>query len=85
MVADAGAVCLGRRTRRGEGQTGLPTGVGHEEGGRQQASVACESVVEAIAQLNEDFARVEIVGAAKGEAVVEKGAAVGDVDSVHRN
>ena len=32
-----------------------------------------------IAQLNENFARVKVVSAAEGEAIVEKDAAVGDV------
>ena len=40
------------------------------------------SVVETIAQLDEYFARVEVVRAAEGEAVVEEDAAVGDVDNL---
>ena len=38
--------------------------------------------MKAVAQLNEDFARIEIVRAAEGEAVVEQHAAVGDVDGL---
>ena len=41
-----------------------------------------ESIMEAVAELEEDLARVEIVGAAEGEAVVEEHAAVGDVDGL---
>src|SRR5437899_5862942 len=40
------------------------------------------SVVEAIAHLDKDFARFEIVRAAKSEAVVEQHAAVGDVNGL---
>ena len=40
------------------------------------------SVVETIAHLEKDFARIEEVRAAKGEAAVEKDAAVGDVESL---
>jgi hypothetical protein len=55
--------------------------MGHEEiprdppGGR-------ESIVKAIAQLDENFARFEKVRAAEGEAVVEQHAAIGDVDGL---
>jgi hypothetical protein len=41
------------------------------------------SVVKAVANLDEDFAWIYKVCAAKGEAVVEQDAAVSDVDSVH--
>src|SRR6059036_2203873 len=41
-----------------------------------------ESVVKTIAQLDEKFARIEIVRSAEGEAVVEEHAAVGDVDGL---
>src|SRR5260370_40061310 len=39
-----------------------------------------ESIVETVAQLHKKFARIQVVGAAEGEAVVEEDAAVGDVD-----
>lgn len=38
--------------------------------------------MEAVAELEEKFARIEEVSAAEGEAVVEKKAAVGDVDGL---
>ena len=38
--------------------------------------------MKAITQLDEDFAGVDIVRAAEGEAVVEEHAAVGDVDAL---
>src|SRR6266849_2143564 len=42
-----------------------------------------KSIVETIAQLHEDFARIEEVGAAKGKTVVKQDAAVGDIDALH--
>jgi hypothetical protein len=39
--------------------------------------------MEAVAQLDEDFPRVEEVRSAKGKAVVEQNAAVGDIDGTH--
>ena len=36
--------------------------------------------MKAVAQLNKDFARVDIVRAAEGEAVVEEHSAIGDVE-----
>src|SRR5216684_7106519 len=41
-----------------------------------------KSVVETITQLDKNFARIQVVGAAKGKAVVEEDAAVGDVDAL---
>src|SRR5215472_752272 len=41
------------------------------------------SVVEAVAQLDENLARVDVMRAAEGEAVVEQHAAVGDVEGLH--
>src|SRR5580700_5421915 len=40
------------------------------------------SVMEAVANLRVDFARVQVMGSAEGEAVVEQDAAVGDVDAL---
>lgn len=42
--------------------------------------------MKAVAQLDEELARIDIVRAAEGKAVVEKHAAVGDVDGleIHR-
>src|SRR2546429_5501493 len=58
-----------------------PAGMGHEEipGNPRSGS---ESIVKAIAQLDEHFARLEKVRAAEGEAVVEQHAAIGDVDGL---
>src|SRR6266851_1007957 len=41
-----------------------------------------KSVVETIAQLDKDFPRIQEVGAAESETVVEQDAAVGDVDGL---
>ena len=38
--------------------------------------------MKAVAQLDEDFARLEVMGAPEGETVVEKHAAIGDVDGL---
>jgi len=46
------------------------------------STVREELVVEAVAELEEDFARVEEMRAAKSEAVVEEHAAVRDVDGL---
>src|SRR5437879_8756231 len=61
-----------------------PAGMGHEEipGNPRSGS---ESIVKAIAQLDEHFARLEKVRAAEGEAVVEQHAAIGDVDGLQRS
>src|SRR5437879_194363 len=58
-----------------------PAGMGHEEipGNPRSGS---ESIVKAIAQLDEHFARLEKVRAAEGEAVVEQHAAIGDGDGL---
>ena len=44
------------------------------------------SIVEAVAHLDEDFPRIQIVRSTEGEAVVQQHAAIGDVDAlyVHR-
>ena len=39
--------------------------------------------METIAHLDEEFARIQVVGAAKGETVVEEDAAVGEVQSLN--
>ena len=36
--------------------------------------------METVAQLDENFARIQVMGAAEGEAVIEQDAAAGDVD-----
>ena len=41
--------------------------------------------MKAVAHLDEDFARVEVVSAAEGEAVVKKHAAIGDIDGLDVN
>ena len=41
------------------------------------------SVVEAVAQFDVDFARVVVVKAAEGDAVVDEQAAIGDVQRIH--
>ncbi len=43
----------------------------------------CSSVVKVVANLHEDFSRIQKVRSAEGEAVVEQDAPIGDVDAVH--
>jgi hypothetical protein len=38
--------------------------------------------METVAQLDKKFARIQVVRAAKGKAVVEQNAAVGDIDAL---
>lgn len=40
------------------------------------------SVVKTIAQLREDFARIQVVDTAEGKAVVQEDASIGDVDGL---
>src|SRR2546429_3673534 len=42
-----------------------------------------KSVMETVAQLDENFARIQVVRASKGKAVVEHHAAIGDVQGLH--
>ena len=55
--------------------------MGHEAIPRDPKSRS-KLIMKAVAHLDEDFARIEIVRAAEGEAVVEEHAAVGDVDDL---
>ena len=41
------------------------------------------SVVETVANLDEEFARIQVMSAAEGKAVVEQHPAVGDIDALN--
>jgi hypothetical protein len=58
-----------------------PSGLGNEAIPRNPQS-GRESIVKAIAQLHEDFARIEKMRTTEGKAIVEKHAAIGDVDGL---
>src|ERR1041384_1887886 len=63
------------RTRSGPARLGDEAVRGNPQG-------RCESIVEAVAELDEDFARFKVVSAAESEAIVEQHAAVGNVEGL---